>query len=125
MCETKSTTKQCKNEGKCKTGVCASKKVQALVAKEVNTPVYRLKPLAFAETADGITFVAQGITHSYTIRPHKHRESNFVLNMSHKTDKTKPIEQQEFKSLVDATTHANEHNVTHAGEMLVLVEQGV
>lgn len=124
MCETKSTTKQCKNEGKCKNGTCASKKEQVLVAKEFATATYRLKPLRFFEAADGVTYVAQGITHSYTIRPHKHRQGNFVLSMSYKTDKTKPIEQQEFKSLVAATTHANEHNVAHAGEMLVLVEQG-
>lgn len=125
MCDTKSTKKSCKNKGECKKDICASEKVQDLVAKEFNTPVYRLKPLVFDETPDGITFVAQGITHSYTLRPHKHREGNFVLSMSHKTDKTKPIEQQEFNSFADATTHANEHNATHAGEMLILVEQGV
>lgn len=125
MCETKSTKKSCKNEDEYKKDTCASEKVQDLVAKAYNTPVYRLKPLVFTETHDGLILVAQGITHSYTIRLHNLRKGNFVLSMSHKTDKTEPIEQQEFDSLLAATTHANEHNATHAGEMLILVEQGV
>lgn len=80
--------------------------------------LFKIKSLRFVEVGSDGMLKAEGVCYTYVSRRHKYKKDVLVLTVTHKTDRTIPVETRDFNSLAALSRFANQHNRDHVSLVL-------